>query len=93
MHLARNLADCPGFHRQHRTAVALSDHTVLQHRAQPPQQLLELIASLLPQPLPLLSQTGQRRTGPVGHPTAILDGELQALLQLGQRDHRPDALT
>ena len=88
MHLPGNLTDGTGFHRQHRTAVALSNHRVLQCRAQPPEQLLKLVATLLPQPLPLLSQSGQRSTGAIRHPAPVFEGELQTLLKLGERDHR-----
>ena len=84
VHQARQLAGGAGLHRQHRPAIALRDHAVLQQRGVAAQQLVQPIAALLAGRSDLAAQLGQGRTGPIGHAATVFDAEAQALLQLGQ---------
>ena len=84
MHDAGHLAHHPSLDRQHRPALAFTDHRVLQQATEPAHHLLEAIAPLGPARLQLAPHGLERLTGPVGHPAALLQAEMQPLLQLRQ---------
>ena len=90
MDLTWHLCDGTSFDSQYRASMALSNHAVLQEGSQTSQQLLQLVAAFLAQALPLLAQSRQGGTGPVSNATALLDRELQPLLQVRQGHHRVD---
>ncbi len=81
---AGHLGGRTGLHRQHRPAVALRHHRVLQQVAPAADQLLQALATLGAHPLQLAPQTLQLGAGPVGHPAPLLDREVKPLLQLRQ---------
>ena len=84
VHQAGQLAGRSGLHRQHRPAVALRHHAVLQQGGEAPQQPIEAIATVGAGGRDLPPQFRQGGTGPIGHPAAIVDAKAQALLQLRQ---------
>ena len=98
---AGHLGGRAGLHRQHRPAVALRHHRVLQQVAPAADQLLQALAPLGAHPLQLAPQTLQLGAGPVRHPSPLLDREVEPLLQLRQgaqvghqgRSHRPQILS
>ena len=85
VHKARQLSGQARLHRQHRPAIALGDHVVLQHGRVTAQQIIQAIAALLASGGDLTAQLGQRRAGSIRHTAAVFDAEAQALLQLRQR--------
>ena len=84
VHQAGDLAGGAGLDRQHRPAIAFSHHRVLQQRAPAADQLLQALAPFRPNPLQLAPQPLQLGAGAIGHPAALLDREVEALLQLRQ---------
>ena len=90
MHHSRALSTGTGFHRQHRPAVALSNHGVLEMGGPTPDHVLQPVPASGPQLLPLPSQTIKPRAGSVSNPSPLFNGEFQALLEIGEGRHIPE---
>ena len=84
VHDATHLGGRAGLHRQHRPAVPLGHHRVLQQGGPAPDQLLQALTALGAHPLQLATQALQLGAGAVGHPAPLLDREVKPLLQLRQ---------
>ena len=84
VHQTGQLSGQARLHRQHRPAIALGDHVVLQQGRVAAQQIIQAIAAILARGGDLTAQLGQRRAGSIRHTAAVFDAEAQALLELGQ---------
>ena len=84
VHQARQLRRGPRLHRQHGPAVALRHHGVLEQGREAAHQPIEAIATLLAYRRQLPPQLPQGGAGAVRHPTALLQAEVEALLQFRQ---------